>query len=184
MARNEIYLWILGNNGALAVPLWGASPFILRTDCWPNMRSVSDRANVITPQLLFWVVWLFLCLLSEQLTLKTLTKHTINESNHRKTGLLINPQGLQALKDAICKEQWLWAFDWSPIWDVGLCLHICTNMMLPFLCLLNLAPESIRCHFYIKVGPIKSSLQTNKKNQEERKRLEVIHLKRVCSFLP
>lgn len=38
-----------------------------------------------------------------------------------------------------------------------LCLHICTNMILPFSCLLNLKLESIHCHFYIKVGPIKDS---------------------------
>ena len=76
-----------------------------------------------------------------------------------KACLLINPQGLQALKDAICEEQWIWAFHWSAIWDVVLCLHICTSMMFPFSCLLNLKPGSIHCHFYIKVGPIKSSLQ-------------------------
>lgn len=47
----------------------------------------------------------------------------------------------------------------SAIWDVMLCLHICTNVMLPFSCLLNLKLESIHCHFYVKVGPIKSSIQ-------------------------
>lgn len=46
-----------------------------------------------------------------------------------------------------------------------LCLHICTNMMLPFSCLLNLELESIHCHFYIKVGPIKSSIQKKKNNK-------------------
>ena len=73
-----------------------------------------------------------------------------------KACLLINPQGLQALKDAICKEQWLWAFDWSAMWDVMLCLNICTEMMLPFSCLLNLKLRAFIAISTLRLVPLKA----------------------------
>ena len=84
MTRNEISLWILRNNGALAQPLWGEPTFSLIAGCLPNMRNISYGANVVTPQHSFGAVCDSLSLsLVKDSPLKTLTKRTINEGNHK-----------------------------------------------------------------------------------------------------
>lgn len=113
MTRNEIYLWILRDNGALALPLWGESTFILITDYLPNTHYISNRANVVTPQHSFWEAWGFFSLLLVNNSHWRLWQNIPLMKAIIKACLLINPQGLQALKDAICKEQWIWAFDWK-----------------------------------------------------------------------
>lgn len=57
------------------------------------------RANAVTPQHSFWEVWGFFCLyLVNHIEDIPLMKAIV------KACLLINPQGLPTLNDAVCKE--------------------------------------------------------------------------------